>query len=177
MYASEITLCLRHSTFWLDPTKLVEKYGFRSCIHPLHLYLKYILNSYHLLWASLVTEMVKNLPAMQETWVQSLDWEDPLEKGTAAHSSVLAFKIPWTERPGRLQFMGSQRVRHDWSDLAQIGVLRWEKKAFGSWKETCYEKHKSIANYSEKDPLSITELVRQSLSRGIRHFHQKERIV
>ena len=103
MYASEITLCLRHSTFWLDPTKLVEKYGFRSCIHPLHLYLKYILNSYHLLWASLVAEMVKNLPAMQETWVQSLDWEDPLEKGTAAHSSVLAFKIPWTEKPGRLQ--------------------------------------------------------------------------
>ena len=47
--------------------------------------------------------MVKNLPAMQETWVQSLDWEDPLEKGTAAHSSVLAFKIPWTEKPGRLQ--------------------------------------------------------------------------
>ena len=74
------------------------------------------------------------------------------------------------QRPGRLQFMGSQRVGLDWSDLAQIGVLRWEKKLFGNWKETCYEKHKSIANYSEKGPLSITELVRQSLSRGIRQF-------
>ena len=56
--------------------------------------------------------MVKNLPAMQETWVQSLGWEDPLEKRTATHSSNLAWKIPWTEDPGRLQSMGSQRVRH-----------------------------------------------------------------
>ena len=57
--------------------------------------------------------MVKNLPAMQETWVQSLDQEDPLEKETAIHSSVLAWRIPWTEEPGGLQSMGSQRVRHD----------------------------------------------------------------
>ena len=55
----------------------------------------------------------KNLPAMQETWVQSLGWEDPLEKGTAAHSSILAWRIPWTEEPGGLQSMGSQRVGHD----------------------------------------------------------------
>ena len=52
--------------------------------------------------------MVKNLPAMQETWVQSLGLEDPLEKGTATHSSILAWRIPWTEEPGRLQSMGSQ---------------------------------------------------------------------
>ena len=57
--------------------------------------------------------MVKNLPAMQKTWVQSLDQEDPLEKETAIHSSVLAWRIPWTEEPGGLQSMGSQRVRHD----------------------------------------------------------------
>ena len=57
--------------------------------------------------------MVKNLPAMQETWVRSLGWEDPLEKGMVTHSSIIAWKIPWTEEPGRLQFMGSQRVRHD----------------------------------------------------------------
>ena len=57
--------------------------------------------------------MVKNLPAMQETWVQSLGWEDLLEKGMAIHSSILAWEIPWTEEPGELQFMGSQRVRHD----------------------------------------------------------------
>ena len=58
--------------------------------------------------------MVKNLPAIQETWVPSLGWEDPLEKGMATHSSILAWRIPWTEEPGGLQSMGSQRVRHDW---------------------------------------------------------------
>ena len=57
--------------------------------------------------------MVKNLPAMQETWVQSLVQEDPLEKEMATHSSTLAWKIPWMEEPGRLQSMGSQRVGHD----------------------------------------------------------------
>ena len=57
--------------------------------------------------------MVKHLPAMRETWVQSLDWKDPLEKEMATHSSTPAWKIPWTEEPGGLQSMGSQRVRHD----------------------------------------------------------------
>ena len=57
--------------------------------------------------------MVKNLPAVQETWVQSLSWEDPLEKGMATLSRILAWSIPWTEEPGGLQSMGSQRVRHD----------------------------------------------------------------
>ena len=61
--------------------------------------------------------MVKNPPAMQETWVQSLGWEDPLENEMAIHSSILAWKIPWTEEPGRLQSMGSQRVRHDLRDF------------------------------------------------------------
>ena len=55
-------------------------------------------------------EMVKNLLAMQETWVCSLSQEDPLKKGMASHSSILAWRIPWTEEPGRLQSMGSQRV-------------------------------------------------------------------
>ena len=58
-------------------------------------------------------QLVKNLPAMPETWVQSLGWEDSLEKEMATDSSILAWRIPWTEEPGRLQFMGSQRVRHD----------------------------------------------------------------
>ena len=57
--------------------------------------------------------MVKNLPAMQETQVQSLGWEDPLEKEMANHSSTLAWRIPWIEEPGRLQSKGWQRVRHD----------------------------------------------------------------
>ena len=63
--------------------------------------------------ASLIAQMVKNLPAVQETWVQSLGQEDPLEKEMAIHSSTLAWKIPWTEDPGRLQSMGSQRVGHN----------------------------------------------------------------
>ena len=55
----------------------------------------------------------KNLPTMQKTWVRSLGQEDPLEKGMATHSSILAWRIPWTEEPGRLHSMGTQRVRHD----------------------------------------------------------------
>ena len=62
---------------------------------------------------SLVAQMVKHLPTMQETWVQSLGWEDPLEKEMATHSSTLAWEIPWMEDPGRLQSMGLQRVGHD----------------------------------------------------------------
>ena len=63
--------------------------------------------------ASLVAQMVKNLPALQETWVQPLGREDPLEKGMATHYSICAWRIPWTEEPGGLQSMGSQRVGHD----------------------------------------------------------------
>ena len=61
-------------------------------------------------WASLVTQTVMNPPAKQESWVQSLGQDDPLEEGMATHSSILAWRIPWTEEPGALQFMGSQRV-------------------------------------------------------------------
>ena len=59
-------------------------------------------------WAFLVAQMVKNLPAQPKTWIQSLGWEDPLEKGTATHSRILVWKIPWTEEPDGLQSMGSQ---------------------------------------------------------------------
>ena len=62
--------------------------------------------------ASLVAQLVKNPPAMQETLVRSLGQEDPLEKGTATHSSIVAWRIPWTEEPGRLQSRGLQRVGH-----------------------------------------------------------------
>ena len=60
---------------------------------------------------SLVAQMVKNLPAMQETWVRSLGWEDPLEEGMTTHSSILAWEIPWTEDPGRVQSMGVANSR------------------------------------------------------------------
>ena len=68
-------------------------------------------NPYSVSWASLVVQMVKNL---QETRVQNLSWQDPLEKGMATHSSILAWRIPWTEEPAGPQSMGSQRVRHNW---------------------------------------------------------------
>ena len=71
----------------------------------------YVVCKYYL--ASLVAQMVNNLPVMQETRFQSLGREDPLEKGMATHSSILAWRIPWTVEPGRLQSMGAQRVGDD----------------------------------------------------------------
>ena len=65
------------------------------------------------IWASLVAQRLKHLPPMWETWVRSLGREDPLEKEMVTHSSILAWRIPWTEKAGRLQSMGSQRVGHD----------------------------------------------------------------
>ena len=71
----------------------------------------------------MVTQTVKNLPAMCETRVQSLDWEDPLEKGTVTHSSIIAWEIPWTEEPSWLQSMGSQRIGHDWATQHSINEI------------------------------------------------------
>ena len=68
--------------------------------------------------------MVKHLSTVRETQVPSLGWEDPLEKEMAPHFSTLAWKIPWTEEPGRLQSMGSQRVRHDLTTLLSLSRLR-----------------------------------------------------
>ena len=89
----------------------------------------HILKNPYIPGASLVAQLVKNLPAVQETWVWSLGWEDPLEKQMETHSSILAWKISWTEEPGGLQSMGSQRVRHDWatnSDLFPY-LYPWDK--------------------------------------------------
>ena len=69
-------------------------------------------------------QAVECLPAMWETQVRSLGWEDHLEKATASHSSTLAWKIPWTEEPGRLQSMGSQRVRHDWATSLSFYIIK-----------------------------------------------------
>ena len=68
-----------------------------------------------------MAQEVKNLPAMQETQVQSLGWEDPLEKERAPYSNIVAWRIPWTEEPGRLQSMGSQRVGHDSVTFSSLG--------------------------------------------------------
>ena len=80
--------------FWVPFAQIMPIYFYNSFIDIHH--------TIHPFRASLVTQTVKHLPAMQETWVQSLGWEDPLEKEMATHSSALAWKIPWTEQPGRL---------------------------------------------------------------------------
>ena len=74
---------------------------------------KYMISLIWGIWATLVAQMVKNPPAMWEAWVQSLGWEDPLEEEMAPSPVYLPGESPWTEEPGRIQFMGSQRVRHD----------------------------------------------------------------
>ena len=83
--------------------------------------------------------MVKNLPAMRETPVQSLGRKDPLGKGMATHSSILAWKIPWTERPGGLQSMGSQRVGHDWASNTHIHRELWRALCL-------FKMHKYLSN-------------------------------
>ena len=76
-------------------------------------------------WVSLVAQTVKNPLAMWETRVQYLGWEDLLEKGMPTHSSILAWRIPWTEKPGGLQSLGLQRVGHDSETLEQIEILNF----------------------------------------------------
>ena len=80
----------------------------------------HVFRVYYDIYPSLVAQTVKNLPSVQKTWLWSLGWEDPLEKGMATHSSIRAWRIVWTEKPGGLQSVGSQRVRHNWvTDTAQ----------------------------------------------------------
>ena len=86
--------------------------------------------------ASLVAQLVKNLPSMQETWVQSLGWEDPLEKGKPTHSSILAWRIPWT-----IQCMGSQRVGHNWATFTFHFHNLWEYLIWYGWI-SCWEDSK-----------------------------------
>ena len=87
--------------------------------------------TWELLGASLVAQMVKRLPLMQETQVQSLGWEDLLEKEMPSHSSILAWKIPWMEEPGRLQSTGSQRVGHDWATSHTQGQRTAGRQIYG----------------------------------------------
>ena len=94
--------------------------------------------------------MVKNVPAVKETWVQYLGQEDPLEKGMATHSNILAWRIPWTEEPGGLQSMVSQRVRHDLEINTFTSLsLKWnqEDRAFvGGFEEVIFLKRDSLSS-------------------------------
>ena len=78
---------------------------------------------------SLMAQRVKHLPTMWETWAWSLAWEDPLGKEIATHSSILSWKIPWMEKPGGLQSMGSQRVGHDWA--TKLSLSFWVSREIG----------------------------------------------
>ena len=89
--------------------------------------------------ASLVTQMVKNPRPMQETWVRSLGWEDPLEKRISTQSSILAWRIPRSEEPGGLQSMGSQRVGHDWATNTFTTLSLFRKLCFLKCLFTCTE--------------------------------------
>ena len=86
--------------------------------------------------ASLVAQRLKRLPLMQETWVQSLGREDPLEKEMATHSSILAWRIPWMEEPGGLQSTGSQRVGHDWATSLHF-LLKRNGKSLEITRDVC----------------------------------------
>jgi len=88
--------------------------------------------------ASLVAQMVKNPPAMQETQVRSLGREDPLEKGMATHSNILFWRIPWTEEPGGPESMGLQTVRYNWSDLAWIHIKMSNAFPLTQWVHFLY---------------------------------------
>ena len=84
-------------------------------------------------WASLVSQIVKNLPAMEETWVPPLHWEDPMEKGMASHSSILAWKIPWTEKLGRLPSMGGKES--DMTEWPALLCLSRNGRTMRSWEK------------------------------------------
>ena len=113
-------LCLCRQDVW------VQIFIYEYCSEYAHLFL-YFLDLVRIFF--LEAQMVKNFPALQETQVWSLGQEDPLEEEMASHSSILAWKIPWTEEPGRLQFMGSQRIGHNWvtNTFFFLSNFRWNK--------------------------------------------------
>ena len=99
-----------------------------------------------------VAQRVKRLPAMRETWVQSLSQEDPLEKEKATHFSTLAWKIPWTKKPGSLQSMGSQRVRHDWLTSLSLSKLK-------TCKLNYYKSNRYKSNHYKYSTVYIVKLL------------------
>ena len=120
-------------------------------------------------YPSLVAQMVKNLPAMQETQVQSLGWEDLLEKEMATRSSILAWKIPWTEKPGGLPSMGSQKVKHNWATntvcvtqqgLKEFRGREWKCSASNGNEEASEGQRKTRSKGKEQCVWGRTEALR-----------------
>ena len=110
--------------------------------------------------------MVKNLPATQEpqeTWVQSLGQEDPLEEGMATHSSIRVWRIPWMEKPDRLQSMGSQRVRHDWMTNTWASLVAQRLKCLPTMQET------RVPSLGQEDSLEKEMVTHSSILAGESH--------
>ena len=101
---------------------MADLYTILYHIFSVHLFVDRHLVCFHILETSLVAQKVKRLPTKQGIWVQSLGWEDLQEKEMVIHSSILARKIPWTQETGRLQSMGSQRVRHNWATSLSLSL-------------------------------------------------------
>ena len=114
--------------FMVCPLKFMQNFGSGSPLSGVKLivlliFVRLIPDTFSSARASLVGQLVKNPPAMQESWVRSLGWEDPLEKEMATHSSTLAWRIPWTEERDRLQSMDSQRVAHECANKFHFHLL------------------------------------------------------
>ena len=134
-----------------------------------------------LLWTHCMAQTVKRLPAVRETWVQSLGWEDPLEKQMATHSSTLAWRIPWMEEPGGLQSMGSQRVGHHWATSLSLELwLDFNKHTEHDLKNECGCKESISVWWGSKDPPArncwafqgLRELVGQQLGEQGEHSEE-----
>ena len=112
----------------------------------------------------LVAQMVKNLPAMQEIQVWYLGQENPLEEGMATHSSFLVWRIPWTEEPGRLQSMGSQRVRHNWETFTHSLSILWNNYLFSllillNEPNYCsHARHLQVSTLLDLNPVLLNQL-------------------
>ena len=121
-----------------------------------------------------MVQTVKHLLAIRETWVQSLGWEDPLEKGMATHSSILAWRIPWKEEPGRLQSTGSQRVRHDWvTSLCLRKMRNCELQTEGTIGRLKILNSAMYSTYVTWSKLSHVIVVCPNFNTGLGHPHDR----
>ena len=133
---------------------------------------------YCTLWytrTSLVAQMVKRLSTMRETQVQAMGWEDPLEKEMAIHSSTIAWKIPWTEEPGRLQSMGLQRVGHNWATSLSLYDICHKTTVAKRWFAFCFPTAKR--NWSEGNEILhnlFSPRVQSKLPNTIKNMHEND---
>ena len=110
-----------HAIWWLSLVLYLDSFLISFCVFAIGFCFVFTMRlTYNNLQVSHVAQLVKNLPAVQETWVRSLGWEDPLEKEMETHSSILVWKISWQEEPGGLQSMGSKRVGHNWATNSNL---------------------------------------------------------